>query len=116
MNAKKVKKINLRDTGGDGRGKEEEEGKSREEGEVERPEERKVAEEAGEKENCETRSLPKLHTFLTQRSTAAEPVHIYPLSDYPSGLLSFTSPGDCSTGWGHQTTRSRLKYVSKKKT
>ena len=40
MNANKVKKINLRDTGGDGRGKEEEEGKSREEGEVERPEEK----------------------------------------------------------------------------
>lgn len=77
---------------------------------------KKVAEEAGEKENCETRALPKLHIFLTQRSTVAPPVHIYPLSDYPPGLLSFTSPGDCSTEWGHQTSRSRLKHVSKKKT
>ena len=83
---------------------------------MERPEERKVAEEAGEKENCETRPLPKLHIFLNQRSTVAPPVHIYPLSNYPSGLLSFTSPGDCSSEWGHQTPRSRLKYVLKKTT
>lgn len=79
-------------------------------------EERKVAQEEGEEEHCENRSLPEVCIFLHQPSMAAPPVYTRPLRDYCSHLPSFSSPGNCSVEWGHHTTRGRLKYVLKKKT
>lgn len=113
-NTRKEKKIwmqrkqrKLRDTGGDGRGKEEGEGKSREEGEEERPEKGRW-QKRQERRKSVRLVLCLNYTFFNQRSTAVLPVHIYPLSDYPSGLPPYFS-GQLLYRMGASSPRSRLK-------
>lgn len=71
-----------------------------------------MAQEEGEEEHCENRSLPEVCIFLHQPSKAAPPIYARPLRDYCSHLPSFPSPGDCSVEWGasYHTRQTEVRF------